>query len=413
MTTILFYILLIILFFDYIFEHILDYLNLKALNGEVPQELSDIYDAGQYKKSMKYERETTRFSFLTSTFSFILILCMLFFKGFAVADEIVRHYVSNKILITVLFFGVLMFLSDLLNIPFELYSIFVIEEKYGFNKTTVKTYITDKLKGWMLGVIIGGGLLALITWFYFLTQEMFWIYTWVAVSIFSLFMLMFYSSLIVPLFNKQTPLPDGELRAAIETFSVKAGFKLKNIFIIDGSKRSTKANANFTGIGAKKRIVLYDTLVNDFSVNEVLAVLAHEIGHYKKKHTLYGVIQSIIQTGLMLFILSMFVSKIELSQALGSTLQTPVFHLGLICFGIMYSPFSFLIGIIMNVLSRKHEYEADFFAKSHGLANELISSLKKLSQKNLSNLTPHWLYVFFHYSHPTLLQRIRAINSVE
>jgi len=261
----------------------------------------------------------------------------------------------------------------------------------------------------LLGALIGGGLLALIVWFYVLTKEMFWIYAWGAVSIFSVFMTMFYSSIIVPLFNKQTPLEEGELRNAIEEFARKAGFKLDNIFVIDGSKRSTKANAYFSGLGPKKRIVLYDTLINDLTTEEIVAVLAHEIGHYKKKHTLSNIAASVIQSGIMFYIFSLLVDSKALSQSLGS--ETVSFQLGLVAFGILYSPISTLIGLFMNTISRKHEYQADAFAKEYKQSGGLISGLKKLTAKNLSNLTPHPWYVFFNYSHPTLYQRIKVINN--
>jgi STE24 endopeptidase len=300
-----------------------------------------------------------------------------------------------------------MFLFDLLNTPFEIYDTFVIEEKFGFNKTTVRTFILDKIKGWLLSAIIGGGLMAVIIWFYLKTTDDFWLYAWALISAFSIFMSMFYSNLIVPLFNKQTPLEEGELRDEITEFSKKAGFRLKNIYVIDGSKRSTKANAYFTGLGYKKRIVLFDTLIQDLKKNEIVAVLAHEIGHYKKKHTLTGLIISFIHTGLILFVLSLFIGSPVLSEALGT--GQPSFHIGLIAFGVLYSPISTILGLGMNEMSRRHEYQADRYAGERYEPGSLIAALKRLSGKNLSNLTPHPLYVFFHYSHPTLLQRIRAL----
>jgi STE24 endopeptidase len=269
--------------------------------------------------------------------------------------------------------------------------------------------LLDKLKGWLLGAIIGGGLLALIIWIYLQFPELFWIYAWILITAFSIFMTLFYSSLIVPLFNKQTPLEEGELRDAITGFTQKAGFRLKNIFVIDGSKRSTKANAYFTGIGPRKRIVLYDTLINDLGIGEIVAVLAHETGHYKKKHIWVNLVASVLQTGITLFLLSLFISSPLLSEALGVGQHS--FHIGLVAFGILYSPISFLLGMLMNLYSRKAEYQADRFTKQYGYGEELIAGLKKLTQKNLSNLTPHPTYVYFHYSHPTLLQRIRAIES--
>jgi len=402
-----FIIIVSIVIFGYLLERYLSFLNSTKWTDKLPEELTDVYDAEKYKKSQEYKRVNDRFSFLTSSFSLVLILLMLFLNGFSFVDDLIRGFTGDVVLIALLFFGILMFVSDIINTPFSIYDTFVIEEKFGFNKTTPRTFILDKLKGWFLGLIIGGGLLALIVWFYKVTTDMFWIYAWAAISLFVIFMSMFYSTLIVPLFNKQTPLEQGKLRDAIEKFSNKVGFKLDNIFVIDGSKRSTKANAYFSGIGSKKRIVLFDTLIKDLSTNEIVSVLAHEIGHYKKKHVLIGIIVSIIQTGITLYIFSLFVDNPQLSLALGSDI--PSFHLGLISFGILYSPISLITGLIANVFSRKNEFTADRFTKEHFKAEPLVKALKKLTSKNLSNLTPHPVYVFFHYSHPTLLQRVRAL----
>lgn len=406
----IFTIIVAIVIFNYIFSRILEYLNSTRYGAPIPGELEDVYDKEKYEKSMAYKKVNYRFAILTGTFSLAVILLMLFYSGFAFADNLVRNVTQHPILVALLFFGLLMFASDLINIPFALYDTFVIEERFGFNKTTFRTFILDKLKSWMLGALIGGGILAAIIWFYLLTGKNFWIYAWILVSAFTIFMYMFYSNLIVPLFNKQTPLEEGELRDAITAFSDKAGFKLKNIFVIDGSKRSTKANAYFTGLGAKKRIVLFDTLINDLGADEIVGVLAHEIGHYKKKHTLTGVILSIIQTGAILFILSLFVGSPVLSEALDASV--PSFHIGLIAFGILYSPLSLVLGIGMNVMSRKNEYQADRYASEMFRPQPLVDALKKLSRKNLSNLTPHPVYVFFHYSHPPLYQRVKALLGI-
>ncbi len=400
-----------IVIFNYVFSRLLEYLNSTRYSAPIPGELEDVYDKEKYQKSMAYKKVNYRFAILTGTFSLAVILLMLFYSGFAFADDLVRNVTQHPILVALLFFGLLMFASDLINIPFTLYDTFVIEERFGFNKTTVKTFIFDKLKSWMLGIIMGGGILAVIVWFYTLTGKNFWIFAWIFISIYTIFMYMFYSNLIVPLFNKQTPLEDGELRDAITAFSDKAGFKLKNVFVIDGSKRSTKANAYFTGLGAKKRIVLYDTLINDLDTDEIVGVLAHEIGHYKKKHTLTGLILSIIQTGAILFILSLFVGSPVLSEALDASV--PSFHIGLIAFGILYSPLSLILGIGMNVMSRKNEYQADRYASEMFRPQPLVDGLKKLSRKNLSNLTPHPVYVFFHYSHPPLYQRVKALLGIK
>jgi len=410
MAELIFLIIIIIISVDFIFERILDFLNYRHKSPNLPEELKDVYDKDEFLRQHDYEKTTYRFSLITSSFSYILILAMLLFKGFALIDAIGRDLSSNPIVIALVFFGILMLASDILTTPFSLYGTFVIEEKFGFNKTTLKTFFLDKIKSYVLGAIIGGALLAVIIGLFTSLGSGFWIYAWIVITFFMVFITMFYSNTIVPLFNKQEPLEEGELRDKLNEFSIKSGFNLKNIFVIDGSKRSTKANAYFSGLGAKKRIVLYDTLIEDLGTDEIVAVLSHEIGHYKKKHTLSGMIISILQTGLTLYLLSLFVSNPVLSEALGVT--EPGFHIGLIAFGILYSPISTFLSLGMNILSRKNEYQADKYAADFELGDYLISGLKKLSANNLSNLTPHPLYVFFHYSHPPLLQRIRALKKL-
>lgn len=405
-----FWVLVGIVIFGYALDKVLDYLNSTMWTDKLPAELEGIYDAERYKKSQQYQKDNMKVSFYQSTLSLLLILALLFFYGFAMVDQWVAGFTSNMIISALLFFGVLGFASDLIGTPFSWYDTFVIEERYGFNKSTKKIFIMDKLKGWLITAIIGGGLLALIIWFYSMTQEYFWLYAWGAITVFMVFITMFYSNLIVPLFNKQTPLEEGELRDAIFDFCRKVGYKLDNVFVIDGSKRSTKSNAYFSGLGPKKRIVLFDTLVNDLTTDEIVAVLAHEIGHYKKKHTLTGMLLSVVQTGLTLYILSVFIHNQQLAEALGAS--EPKFHLGLIAFGILYSPISMILGLGMNMISRKNEYQADRYAGEHYKPQALIEALKKLSIKNLSNLTPHRAYVFFHYSHPPLLKRINALKDV-
>lgn len=405
-----FFFILSIIVFNFILERTLDILNSRKLSTSLPDELNDVYDKEQYKKSQEYKKVNDRFSFMTSSFSFVLIVLMLVFHVFGYFDAVARTFTSNPILVALLFFGFIMLASDIINTPFALYDTFVIEERFGFNTTTIKTFFLDKFKGWMIAAILGGGVMALIIWFYLLTRQMFWIYAWITVSAVMIFISMFYSSVIVPLFNKQTPLEDGPLRNAIQQFSEKVGFKLDNIYVIDGSKRSTKANAYFTGLGSRKRIVLYDTLVNDLTTEEIVAVLAHEIGHYKKKHSRTGIFLGIIQTGITLYIFSLFTVNYMLSIAMGVPAQHHGIHIVILAFGIIYSPISTVVGLALNVLSRKHEYEADSYARENYGAKYLISALKKLSSSSLNNLTPHPAYVFFHYSHPTLLQRVRALN---
>ncbi len=411
MEQLVYYIIIGLLVFDFILERFLDYLNTTRWSDTLPDEVKGIYDEEKYRKQQAYEKVNHRFSMLTGSFSFVLIMLMFLFYGFAYVDQWAREISGQPVLTALIFFGILMLASDLLNTPFSVYSIFSIEERFGFNKTTPKTFVLDKLKGWLLGALIGGGLLALIIFIYLKTTHLFWVYVWMVISVFSIFMAMFYSNLIVPLFNKQTPLEEGELKQAINNFAEKVGFKLDNIYVIDGSKRSTKSNAYFTGLGAKKRIVLYDTLIADLGTEELVAVLAHEIGHYKKKHIISSLILGILQTGLMLYIFSLLVDSPALAGAMGVT--EPSFHIGLIAFGVLYSPLSDLIGTGMNLLSRKNEYQADAFAAEHYNPDALASALKKLSVKNLSNLRPHPAYVFFHYSHPTLLQRLEALKKIK
>ena len=407
-STTLFYILIGILTLSFIIDKVLDSLNTKHFNDSIPEELKDVYDKDEYQKSQAYKKENSQFSNITGLFSFGLTIAFFFIDGFKYIDDFARNYTEHPILVALIFFGVIMIGSDILSTPLAYYKTFVIEEKFGFNKTTIKTFFLDKVKGWFMSVIIGGGILALIIWFYQLTGENFWIYAWILVALFSVFMNMFYAKLIVPLFNKQTPLEEGELKTAIEDYAKKVGFTLDNIFVIDGSKRSTKANAYFSGFGSQKRITLFDTLINDLETDEIVAVLAHEVGHYKRKHIIFNLITSILLTGFTLFILSLFINSPLLSEALGVTI--PSFHIGLIAFGILYSPISEITGLIMNYISRKFEYQADNYAKETFASKPLITSLKKLSKNSLSNLTPHPAYVFMHYSHPTLLERVQNLQ---
>ncbi|WP_341221666.1 M48 family metallopeptidase [Polaribacter atrinae] len=407
--TTLFYIIISILIISFIVDKVLDILNEKRFDDEIPKKLKDVYDEEEYKKSQAYKKTSAKFSNLTSLFSTLLTLIFFFVDGFKYVDTFARTYTENPILVALIFFGIIMLGSEIMTTPLSYYSTFVIEEKFGFNKSTAKIFWLDKIKGLLMSALLGGGILALIIWFYQLTGQNFWIYAWILVAVFSLFMNMFYAKLIVPLFNKQSPLEDGELKSAIEKYAKKVGFTINNIFVIDGSKRSTKANAYFSGFGSQKRITLYDTLINDLNTDEIVAVLAHEVGHYKRKHIIFNLISSILLTGFTLFILSLFINTPVLSEALGVAI--PSFHIGLIAFGILYSPISEVTGLFMNYMSRKFENQADNFAKETFDGRALITALKKLSKNSLSNLTPHPAYVFAHYSHPTLLERIENLES--
>ena len=404
----LFNILITILLIKFVIDSVLNHLNAKHFNDTLPNDVSDVYEINEYQQSQSYKKTNHNFSKITSLFSLITTLLFFFFNGFSIVDDIARGFSNNTIVITLIFFGIIIIGSDIISIPFSLYKTFVIEEKFGFNKATKKIFFLDKIKGLLMTIILGGSILSIITWFYEFTGNYFWIYSWLLITAFSVFLNMFYSKLIVPLFNKQTILEEGELKNEIIKYVNSVGFKAHDIYVLNGSKRSTKANAYFSGFGNQKRITLYDTLINDLENDEIVAVLAHEVGHYKRKHILYNLTSSIILTGFALFVLSLFIKTPVLSLALGVSL--PSFHIGLIAFGILYSPVSQILGIFMNYMSRKFEYQADNYAKNTFSGSPLISSLKKLSKNNLSNLTPHYLYVFFHFSHPTLLERIKNLK---
>lgn len=411
MYTALFYVIVAFIIADYILDRYLEYINARHIHTELPDGLKDIMNGEQYTRHQEYQKQNYRFGVWSSAFNFLLLMAMLFFFGFAWTNEITGSISKNPVVWALLFFGIIFLAADLLNLPFSIYDTFTIEQRFGFNKTTPGTFFSDKIKSLLLGLIIGGGIMALIIWIYGKTGNWFWILAWIVVTLFSIFMSMFYSNLIVPLFNKQTPLPEGELRTAIEDFAKKAGFRLDNIYVINGSKRTSKANAYFTGLGIKKRIVLYDTLIEEMKTEEMVAVLAHETGHYKKKHVITGLVLGLLQAGFMLFLFSIFVKSYPLSIALG--VEEPNFQIGMVAFGILYSPVSLLTGIFFNMLSRRHEYQADNYAAENYDPDALVSALKKLTVKNLSNLNPHPLYVFFNYSHPPLLQRLENLKTTK
>ena len=401
-------IILALFIWEFIFSKTLDYLNSKSWKESLPDELKDIYDEEKYAKSMKYEKTKHTFSSITGIFSFILMLLVLVFGGFGWLDDLVKTFTDISLLQSLYFFWIIFLIQTLISLPINYYSTFVIEEKFWFNKMWKKMFFLDTFKSLVLGVIIWGVLLSAIIWIYSIAWNLFWLYAWGLLTFFSIFMMMFYSSLIVPLFNKQTPLEDWELRSWIQDFADKVWFTLDNIFVIDGSKRSSKANAYFSWFWPKKRIVLYDTLIKDLETEELVAVLAHEIGHYKRKHTLQMLAFSIIQTGAMLYILWLALNYDEISQALWAI--TWSFHVWAIAFGILFTPISIVLGTLWSILSRRNEYQADEFAKNNYDAQKLESALIKLSRNNLSNLQPHPLYEFFHYSHPTVLKRLEALR---
>lgn len=404
----LFYLILAIVVLGYFLDLVLDYLNYTTLGKKLPGFLEGIYDREKYLQQQEYQRVNFRFGLLSGGFSFLLILCMLFFNGFAFLDHSVRSLTDSPVWQALIFFSIIGFAADILTTPFDIYHTFVIEQRFGFNKTTPRTYLLDKLKGWLLAVTLGGGLLALIVLIFEQTGSYFWLLVWVVITCFSVFMGYFYTSLILPLFNKLSPLEQGPLRDAIESFARKADFSLKNIYTIDGSKRSTKANAYFSGFGKNKKVILFDTLVTSNSTDELVAVLAHEIGHFRMKHIPRGMALSFVQTGILLFAFSLLASSPLLSFSLGSS--EAGFHMSLVAFGILYTPVSEILSIGMNIISRKQEFQADEFAAVKSDSASLQSALKKLSSQNLTNLQPHPWYVFVHYSHPPLAQRLIALQ---
>ena len=405
----IFTILLVIITFDFTLERILNFLNRKSSKKPIPADLEGIYEADKYAKSQAYQAEVSKFGTFSATFSFVLIFLAIYNGWFGLLDEWIRTFSPLSLISPLIFFGVLFIVSDVINIPFAIYRTFVIEAKYGFNKMTPKTFIFDKIKGYLLTIIIGGLLLAVLIYFVNAIGSDFWYYFWAVMTAFVLFANLFYTSLILPLFNKLTPLEEGDLKSSIQSYCEKVRFPLKNIFIMDGSKRSSKGNAFFSGLGKKKKVVLFDTLVEKHTIEELTAVFAHEVGHYKKKHIVFATIFSIGLMGFMLYLFSRMAYNAEVSWAMGG--QTSALHLNLLAFGILYSPISTILGIIGNVMSRKNEYEADAYAKETFKSAPLISGLKKMSADHLSNLTPHPAYVFVHYSHPPLRERIRAMEN--
>jgi STE24 endopeptidase len=404
---IILYIILAISIVSYVFDLLLEIVNLKAQRKEIPSEIASFYDQEKYLKSLSYTNEQTLFGFFKEGFSFLLSMSILVLGGFGWLDNFLRNYITQEIPLALAFFGATILVSDIITIPFQLYDTFVIEEKYGFNKTSIRTFVADKLKGYALGAIIGGLLISILLYLIQSIGDNFWIWFGLIAIAFIFFVNMFYSSLILPLFNKLTPLEEGELKTSIETFAQKVNFPLDNIFVMDGSKRSNKANAFFSGIGKKKKIVLFDTLIKNHSKDELVAVLAHEVGHFKKKHIVYAFVLSAMQIAFTLYILSLMVFNQQLSIALGGTQQA--LHLNLIAFGILFSPISGITGLLMSIYSRKNEFEADAYAKQTFNGLSLANALKKLSVDSLDNLYPHPVYVFFCYSHPPLLKRLKAL----
>ncbi|MBQ5529165.1 MAG: M48 family metallopeptidase [Bacteroidales bacterium] len=394
---------------EYSWSAVLTFLNIKASRRPIPDLLADLYDETQYRKQQAYAMTNRKFSLISGLVSTLVTLAIFAFGGFARFDAAARSVSASPVVQALVFWGIFYLISWVISIPFDLYRTFVIEQRFGFNRTTPKLFVTDTIKSLLMNLLILGAVLALCVWIYTLTPRWFWLIAWGAVTLFSLFMQYFYSQLIVPLFNKQTPLPEGELRDAIEAFADRVGFRLDNIFVIDSSKRSSKSNAYFTGFGRKKRVVLYDTLQEQLTTEEIVGVLAHEIGHYKHHHIILSSLEGFATNLLMFWLFSLFIGSSALAAAAGCA--EPSFHVNLAVFSLIYTPLSLLLDLVTNVISRHHERQADAFARAHGYGPAEASALKKMSAKSLANLTPHPVVVFTEYSHPTLYERVKSLLS--
>jgi len=405
-------IILITLSIDFVLHLSADHLNLKGLQSDLPDAFIGVYDPDRYRKSQEYLKVNTRFGWITGTFNVVVVLVFWFSGGFNLLDDWVRAFGYGPIPSGLIYIGMLMLLRTILFLPFNIYDTFVIEERFGFNKTTLKTFILDLLKMLGLSVLLGGILLSGVLAFFQYTGDNAWWYCWIGVSLFMLAMQYIAPTWIMPLFNKYKPLEDGELRDAIFSYAGKIQFSLNNVFVMDGSKRSAKSNAYFTGFGKHKRIVLFDTLIEKHSVPELVGVLAHEMGHFKKKHILKVTALGIVQMGVLFYLLSLFISFDKLFEAF--YVDRPSIYAGMIFFGMLYAPLDFFIGFFSQMISRKNEYEADrFAAETTKDPASMIHALKKLSAHNLSNLTPHPFYVLLNYSHPPVLNRIKALEQIQ
>ncbi len=407
MENLIFILIIAFLLFDSILDTWLSVLNSRNWPQSVPERIASVFTQEKFLKARSYSMDRSRLSHIVSFFQLAIILAMLFAGGFGWIDNLAAGIWNHSIGHSIIFFGILLLSADILTLPFQWYSVFTIEQKYGFNKSTPAIFIGDKFKSWIMSAILGGGIFWLLAEFYYSISDYFWLLAWGVLTLFSLLMTMFYSNIIVPLFNKQIPLKAGELRDAIEFFAKTNGFNLKNIYVINGSKRSTKSNAYFTGIGPKKRIVLYDTLIEKHTSEEIVAVLAHEIGHYKMKHVTTGFFMSTVLNLGIMYLLNLFLSEPEFAGAIG---MEPSLHASLLVFALLFSPVSTIMGIVSNVISRRHEYAADRFAWEHTHSPALADALIKLSVDNLSNPTPHPYYVFMNYSHPPVLKRLKALD---
>jgi STE24 endopeptidase len=409
--SIYFIIIIGMILFEYCLSLIVEALNLNALNRNLPEEFSDTFEKDKYIKSQEYTRTNTKFSFITSSFSLLINLSFILCGFYNAIDIYVRNLSDNNIIAGLLFFALLFVINDILNLPFSLYKTFIIEEKYGFNKTSFNTYWLDKIKGYFLTVIIGAPVLSLILYFFSTFISYGWLYVWIFLVAFSIILQPIFTIFIAPMFNKFTPLEEGPLLTRIKDYLKQVNFPVQRLEVVDGSKRSSHSNAYFSGIGKYKRIALFDTLLKQMDDDEILSIIAHEVGHYKLKHIYSGILLSSLQSGIMLFILSLFINNEHLFAVFSMQEGNLSIYASLVFFSMLYSPIALVVGIFFSFVSRRNEFSADLYsAETAKMPKSLISGLKKLSKENLSNLTPHWLNVFLNYSHPPVLDRIKALK---
>jgi len=409
---IFFIIVLVALLVDYVMHLIGNLLNLKALKYNLPASLEGLYSPDDYHKSQEYLRVNTVLELVQDTFVLIVIISFWFLHGFNYLDGIIETWGFTSIVSGIFYIGIVLLIYQLIILPFSVYRTFVIEERFGFNKTTPRLFVVDYLKSLGITLVLGVPLLTGILVLFEYAGIYAWLYCWATVAAISVIMQFVTPVLIMPLFNKFTPMPPGELKDAILRYAASVSFPIKDVMIMDASKRSRKSNAFFTGFGRNRRIALFDTLIEKHTTAELVAILAHEIGHYKKKHIPQALVISILHMGLLFFLLSIFLNSTGLYQAF--YMQEYPLYAGLIFFGLLYTPVEMVISLVLQIISRKHEYEADRFAAETIAEPEvLITALKKLSTGNLANLTPHPFYVFLNYSHPPLLQRIQVIADIK
>ena len=403
-------VILVVLLGEYALSLVTSRLNLRALSPDVPSEFQGVFDCETYARSQAYTRATTRFGLLRSTVNLALVLAVWQLGGFEWVDRLVRSAGYGPVATGLLFMGTLGLATTVLGLPFRLYGTFVLESRFGFNRTTVATFVADFFKGLVLTIVIGGTLMAGILFFFGWAGSLAWLWCWFAAIVFLMVVQFIAPTWIMPLFNTFTPLDSGALRDEILAYAESAAFPLKGIFVVDGSKRSSKANAFFTGLGRNKRIGLFDTLVEKYSVPELVAVVAHEVGHYKKGHIVRGLVLQIAYLGGLFFVMSVVLRQEGLFQAFGMTEMSV--YAGLVFFGLLFTPVEMVLSMYVHAVSRRNEFEADAFAaETTGGSEPLIAALKKLSADSLSNLTPHPFHVFLHYSHPPVLRRIAALRS--